>query len=197
MKIYILTHFSEIDPHAFSSQLDIQGLENADKIIGHLKDRKIDKIYCSPYLKTIQTIYPFCNKYNKQMNIEPAFHDAMFKSIDANVDIHICRNYANHFGYSYISDCINYHYKPKLFSSNISLRENDMIVKNRIFSFLHNICHRYKKKDKNILIVTHKIITNFIIKFFDLSANCSSLVNEQITEINIPDTWDGIRLVKS
>ena len=28
MKIYILTHFSEIDPNAFSSQLDIQGLEN-------------------------------------------------------------------------------------------------------------------------------------------------------------------------
>ena len=50
-------------------------------------------------------------------------------------------------------------------------------------------------KHKNILIVTHKNIKNFIMKFFDLTTNCSSVIDEQITKINIPDTWEG--LIKS
>ena len=195
MKIYILCNFNEIDVDDFSSSLDIEGLKKADDIIQNLSDLKIDKIYCSPYLKTIQTIYPFCSKSNKHINIEPTFHDTMFNPIKTTVGVHISRRYTNHFGYSYFFDQINIHYKSKLFSSNISLKETETAVKNRIFPFLYNLCFRYKDKNKNILIVTHKNIKNFIMKFFDLTINCSSVIDEQITKINIPDTWEG--LIKS
>ncbi len=195
MKIYILCNFNEIDVDDFSSSLDVEGLKRADDIIQNLLDLKIDKIYCSPYLKTIQTIYPFCSKSNKRINIESTFHDTMFNPIKTTVGAHISRRYTNHFGYSYFFDQINIHYKSKLFSSNISLKETETGVKNRIFPFLYNLCFRYKDKNKNILIVTHKNIKNFIMKFFDLTTNCSSVIDEQITKINIPDTWKG--LIKS
>jgi broad specificity phosphatase PhoE len=191
MKIYILCNLTEINPDDFSSSLDIRGLKDADEIIEKLEDINIDKIYCSPYLKTVQTIYPFCNKTNKQINIEHTFHDAMYKPIIPNIEMHNPRSINSHFGYSYIFNRINTYYKSKLFSSNICSIENNITLQNRIFPFLHNLCHRYKEIPKNILIVTHQAILNSIINFCDRT-NCSYTTNKKITEISIPSTWNGI-----
>ena len=44
MKIYLLTHFTEIDKTDFSSSLDINGLKEADNIVERLGKLSIDKI---------------------------------------------------------------------------------------------------------------------------------------------------------
>jgi broad specificity phosphatase PhoE len=193
MKIYLLTHFTEIDKTDFSSSLDINGLKEADNIVERLGKLSIDKIYCSPFLKAMQSVYPFCKAYNKQINPESTFHDAMYNPIETRIDMHERRNFDSHYGYNYLYDSVNKHYKSKLFSSNVPLIETETTVTNRIFPFFYNLCHRYKDKNKNILIVSHQPIIDVILKFFVSSANCSVVANAQITEINIGEAWTRLK----
>lgn len=197
MKIYLLEHFSECNINGFSSSLDEQGLQDADVIVERLENLDINKIYCSPFVKTMQSIYPFCKKCKKQMNLESTFHDAMYKPINTTIDLYESKNIESHFGYKYLFECVNNYYESKLFASNVPFIETQNEVKNRIFPFLYNLCNRYKSKSKNILIVTHKNIINFIMEFFDKSANCSIDLNEQITEITVYDSWRGLRQSKA
>jgi len=189
MKIYLLRHFTEIDKTNFSSPLDMDGLKDADDIVERLEKLPIDKIYCSPFLKAIQSVYPYCKANNKHINPESTFHDAMYSPIETRIDMHERKNFDNHYGYNYLYDSVNMHYKSKLFSSNVPLIETETEVKNRIFPFFYNLCNRYKNQNKNILIVTHQPIIDIILKFFVSSANCSVVVNEQITEINVGKAW--------
>lgn len=59
MKLYILINSSETSPGLFGSQLNKDGLEMADNIVLKLDSLVIDDIYSSPFLSTLQTIYPY------------------------------------------------------------------------------------------------------------------------------------------
>ena len=48
----------------FFSPLTKNGLENSVELIKHLEKEKINKIYSSPYIRTLQTINPYSKKYN-------------------------------------------------------------------------------------------------------------------------------------
>ena len=64
MKIYLLRHEDRTMDLTFFSPLTKNGLENSVELIKHLEKEKIDTIYSSPYIRTLQTIYPYSKKYN-------------------------------------------------------------------------------------------------------------------------------------
>ena len=58
MKIYILRHEDRTMDLTFFSPLTKNGLEKSVKLIDHLEKERINVIYSSPYIRTLQTIYP-------------------------------------------------------------------------------------------------------------------------------------------
>ena len=70
MKIIALRHGFRFDSALYFTPLTATGLEQADNLVEILKDEKIDTIYCSPFLRTLQTIYPYCIENNKKVNVQ-------------------------------------------------------------------------------------------------------------------------------
>jgi broad specificity phosphatase PhoE len=66
MKIIALRHGLRFDSALYFTPLTAEGLVQADNLVEILKDEKIDIIYCSPFLRTLQTIYPFCIENKKK-----------------------------------------------------------------------------------------------------------------------------------
>ena len=65
MKIIILRHGDRFESALYFTPLTAKGLEQADNIVDTLKSYNVDIIYSSPFLRTLQTIYPFCIETNK------------------------------------------------------------------------------------------------------------------------------------
>ena len=145
-------------------------------------------IFCGSSSSTSPEPYPHT------ILLPSGLHLSTFRS---SKNLYESKNIESHFGYKYLFECVNNYYESKLFASNVPFIETQNEVKNRIFPFLYNLCNRYKSKSKNILIVTHKNIINFIMEFFDKSANCSIDLNEQITEITVYDSWRGLHQSKA
>ena len=62
MKIFILRHEDRTMDATFFSPLTLKGLENSVELIDDLDNNEIDLIYSSPYIRTLQTIYPYSKK---------------------------------------------------------------------------------------------------------------------------------------
>ena len=58
MKIYLLRHEDRTMDLTFFSPLTKNGLENSNELVKYLEREKINTIYSSPYIRTLQTIYP-------------------------------------------------------------------------------------------------------------------------------------------
>lgn len=175
MKLYILVNSSETLPGDFDSQLDKCGLDMADSIVSKLSSLTIDDIYSSPFLTSLQTIYPYCYKYNRMVNVECAF-----SNIRPEENPNYYRQHSN--GYSYILGIINPNYKTKVFSNNISICEEDQDIINRVFPILYKLC---KTSEKNTLIVTHQSILNYILYFFDRTTDLRKRINDNFMEIDV------------
>ena len=75
MKIILLRHEKRYENVGFFSELTYEGKINSEtiiinKILEYENKYGIDIIFCSPFLRTIQTIYPYCKLQNKKINIE-------------------------------------------------------------------------------------------------------------------------------
>jgi broad specificity phosphatase PhoE len=183
MKLYILINSSETSPGLFGSQLDKNGLEIADNIVSKLDSLIIDDIYSSPFLSTLQTIYPYCKKNNRTVNVECGFYNKIHVS-NGPLDRISIHNYQKHaFGYSYVLDIVNRNYKTRVFPNNISQHDGNQDIINRLFPLLHKIC----KSGKNVLIVTHKSVLNYILYFFDKNTDLEKPINDKIIEIVLPN----------
>jgi broad specificity phosphatase PhoE len=59
MRIYILRHEERTIDCTFFSPLTKNGLEKSNKLVNYLKNLNITDIYCSPFIRTLQTINAF------------------------------------------------------------------------------------------------------------------------------------------
>jgi len=145
-KIYILRHEERFNDISFDTHLTPKGFHNAIyKICPNLLEIQIDEIYCSPFVRTLETIKPYCDKTGKKVNIEWALVESQpFNTkISSCFDSIINNNYISHIPYSYSNN------------GNI-LSFNDLI--SRVSSFLNST-----SKTKNILLVTHMPVINAIL----------------------------------
>ena len=72
MKIYIIRHEDRTQDATMFSPLTLDGLDNSKKLIEEIYNLKINKLYSSPFIRTLQTVYPFSKKYNIKINLDYA-----------------------------------------------------------------------------------------------------------------------------
>jgi len=72
MKVYVLRHEIRSDDNSFNSTLTKQGITYAIDLADRLHKLNIKTIYCSPFVRAIQTIHPYSIKYNVKINIDYA-----------------------------------------------------------------------------------------------------------------------------
>ena len=78
MSTYILRHeLRNPDNPLFHSPLTTEGEENAIKLVDTIKALNIETIYSSPFLRTIQTVYPYCVATGTVVNVDNALYESM------------------------------------------------------------------------------------------------------------------------
>ena len=176
MRIIILSNmpvdYVENDDNFFTS-LNKEGLEMADKLGEISSDNLPDNIFCSPFLSSLQSIFPICDKYSLTVNVDSALYpvNSTYLSESKNTlgnniltfNTHNYNTLSTH--YEYLMDIINHYYKSSILSNNISLIETESEVKNRLYPFLFNIINEYKNTDKTIMFLSHSNICDYICKY--------------------------------
>jgi phosphohistidine phosphatase SixA len=76
MKLILLRHEERGIDVGFNSNLTEKGIINSCTVLpDKLNALKIDIIFSSPFIRTLQTIYPYSNLYNKKINIEYGLYE--------------------------------------------------------------------------------------------------------------------------
>ena len=169
MKIYILRHEDRTMDCTFFSPLTLKGLENAIDLIPTLKEHNINLIFCSPFIRTLQTIYPYSEKFNINLNLEYSIaefqHDEIIpkKSYSVRLPEYLAKDF--NFNPDYVSE-----FEPE----NFNYPEKIEDVRKRVKKFFQNLIRNYYDKKVNILIVTHQLACNIL----------SKLAYEKMTENN-------------
>ena len=173
MKIYITRHEDRTQDCSFFSPLTKKGLENANNLVAKLKNEKIDIIFCSPFIRTLQTVYPYSKATNIKINLEYGLQEIQHNDIIAkkNAGVNLPEYLCEAFNY----DC---NYKSVISPSDIKWSEEESDVMSRIKKFLRIIIGKYYETDKNILIVTHQCPCVQILKII----NKSTKINDKIIE---------------
>lgn len=175
MQLYILRHEERTIDATFFSPLTEKGLENSKNLVEKLDKLKISKIYCSPYIRTLQTIYPFSIKNNIKLNLEYNLIEIQHESIipPKSYKVELPNYMAKQFNYNpnYISAI-----KPDM----INYPETSIDLEYRTKQFLKALIEKYHNTNETILLVTHQglcqVILNIIKKFGNLSKPTESEV---------------------
>jgi broad specificity phosphatase PhoE len=158
MKIYILRHEERTIDCTFFAPLTKKGLENSIKLSNYLLPLNIDEIYCSPFIRTLQTITPYINKTHKKLKLEYGLieikHESIISPKSHNVELP-----------DYLTEFFNYdnNYTTLINTNQIKYPENTNDLKNRVYFFLRHLLIQYHKTNKNILLVTHQGICSIIL----------------------------------
>ncbi len=165
MKIILLRHEDRENYPGFYSNLTDKGFNNSIKLVKKLKKYNIDVIYSSPYIRTLQTIYPYSIFYKKKINVEFAIseyrHNPYFLIENFIYDI---SDIADENLVSIINKNYSSLYKIKDF--NYILLEMEYDLESRVKFFFNKIIKNKKNKNKTILIVSHKGVINMIKKLY-------------------------------
>ena len=170
MKLILLRHEKREDYPGFFSNLTHEGLKDSIKLIKKLNKLNIDMIYCSPLVRTLQTIYPYCKKNNTKINIEYGLYEYKHNPYFLlEPEIYSIRDIKDKDLTSIVNNKSRSKFKKSNFKYNFLEMENNL--ENRINTFLNFIKNNKKFKDKTILFVTHKGIINKIKKLlnFDIT----------------------------
>jgi broad specificity phosphatase PhoE len=159
MKIYILRHEDRTIDASFFSPLTEKGLINANNLCVHLEEINITKIFCSPYIRTMQTIDPFAKKKNIKLHLEYNLIEIQHQDIIPPNSVGVKLP-------NYIEKIFNYDptYNSFIEASQINYPENSFQLENRTIKFIKHIVNKYYKTDENILLVTHQGLCKILLK---------------------------------
>ena len=170
MTLYLQRHQIREDGICADIKLTKEGLKNSKTItLKKLTDEKIDIIYSSPFLRTLQTVSPYAKKNEKVIKIENGFMDILLKRYFKKGDKLKTD--------SKMRDKYNI-YKIKQNDSIVStedmgkrINENKDDLKERIEYimplFMKKI-NKYINSGKNVVIVSHCGVMLEILRFFDI-----------------------------
>tara|TARA_E500000178_G_scaffold321369_1_gene345182 strand:- start:184 stop:780 length:597 start_codon:yes stop_codon:yes gene_type:complete len=158
MKIYLLRHEDRTMDLTFFSPLTKNGLDNSVNLIKFLEKEKINSIYSSPYIRTLQTVYPYAKKYDIKPKLE-------YSLTELYQDENIPKKSYQITLPEYISESFNYdnEYNSLIMPDNINFPEDLKDFNKRIKNFLKNIIKDNYLTDKNILLVTHQGVIDLIL----------------------------------
>ena len=178
MKIYILRHEDSTMDSTMFSPLTKDGLNHSIKIIKILKEEDIDKIYSSPFIRALQTIYPYAKKSNQIINIDYSLSEIQHPIVipERSYQITLPQYIAESFN-------VNMEYTSTMPPTEYSYPEDDKKVEQRVKKFISKIVTDMLDTKYNILIVTHQLICNIIIK----------LATKNNKNINIDSTYNYMK----
>jgi 2,3-bisphosphoglycerate-dependent phosphoglycerate mutase len=177
MKLYILRHEDRTQDCSMFAPLTEKGLENSIKLIDILKKINIDTIYCSPFIRTLQTIYPYSKNNNIKINIEYGLSEIHHEDIIPKKAVGITLP-------EYIAKSFNSNpnFNTILTSNDLKYPEKYEDVVNRTKKVLRNIIKYNYNSNKKILIVTHQTLCNAILKIVNKNSNNKGNLNDQIID---------------
>jgi len=149
MKLFLLRHEQRPEENDFYTELTKKGKENSLKKIEELEKMNIDKIFCSPFIRCIQTIEPYCLKNDKSVNIDCSLGEYPYNEMKKRMSHPV----------EFI-ELFNMDYVPIL--SKIPLYENLKDLKERVKEFCSRLLMKYYDTNLNILIVSHQSVINTI-----------------------------------
>ena len=164
MRIYFIRHEErDLTNPTYLTPLTTKGLENANsKIKDNLSQLGITTIFCSPFVRTLQTIDSFSQLSNLVIDIEyslsetltdPLFENNDQISLDAYPEI---KN-----SYSISSD-----YQSFLDVSNLKYPETEDAIYQRCYNFMNYLYNSNIYENDNILICSHQGIINGLLSFY-------------------------------
>ena len=189
MKIYILRHEDRTMDATFFSPLTNEGLDNSIKLIEVLKEHKIDKIYSSPFIRTLQTVTPYSKSINLPINLDYSLSEIQHPHIIPKKSYQITLPL-------YLAESFNYNPKYTSLFNPVDHKypEDEKSVDKRVKRFMSKILTDELKNKYNILIVSHQIVCNIILKYatresdikIDITANYPK---GGLTQIFDKDKW--------
>jgi len=158
MRIILLRHEERGIDVGFYSNLTEDGIINAcNSLPDKLHKLKIDIIFSSPFIRTLQTIYPYANLYNKSVNIEYGLYEYLHNPYFLLGKWYYTINDIND---KDLRRIINNKYKSIIKKDDFSVLEDEEDLEKRVKKFFE-----YLKKNfynQSVLIVTHKGVINKI-----------------------------------
>ena len=164
MKIIIVKCCHSVCSDDYMATLSYNGFKEADELIGKLNNYKFDEIYCSPYLRTLQTIFPYCYTLGKYDVVNLEYSLLPGKKIDSDDKATMFVNCYNDIDeyFNYITAILNTKYETSVYPSNVKINETSGDIENRLHPFLYNLRNKHYITNKTILIVTHDDIAQRI-----------------------------------
>lgn len=178
MKLYILRHEDRTMDLTFFSPLTKNGLEKSVKLIDELEKERINMIFSSPYIRTLQTIYPYTKKYNLRPKLDYSITELYQEENIPKKSYQITIP-------EYIAESFNYDkdYKSLVMPGKIEFPEGIKDFNTRIKNFLKQIIKNNYDKDNNILLVTHQGVIDIIMR---LISKRNSNLKEVVANVKYP-----------
>jgi 2,3-bisphosphoglycerate-dependent phosphoglycerate mutase len=164
MKLYILRHEDRTMDLTFFSPLTKNGLEKSVELIKYLDKEQINTIYSSPYIRTLQTIYPYAKKHNLKIKLDYSIVELYQEGNIPSKSYQITLP-------EYLAESFNYdnEYTSLIIPTNIKFPELLNSFCERIKLFIKNIIITNHKTDNNIVLVTHQGVIDVIISILSKS----------------------------
>lgn len=159
MRLYILRHEDRTMDLTFFSPLTKNGLEKSNELINQLENERINCIYSSPYIRTLQTIYPYSKKYNLKPKLDYSITEMYQEENIPKKSYQVTLP-------EYIAESFNYdnEYKSVFMPSDIEFPEDIKKFNKRIKNFVKNIIRNNYSTENNILLVTHQGVIDIILR---------------------------------
>ena len=158
MKVILLRHEERYFDIGFFSNLTDNGIIRANtSLVSDLKKMKIDCIFSSPFIRTLQTIYPYSKKKNKKVKIEYGLYEYIHNPYFL---LFPWYHTVNDIEDKDLKSIINMKYKSIVDKDDFSILEDENNLKKRIKKFFKYLLKNYK--NKTVLLVTHKGVINKI-----------------------------------
>ena len=156
MKLYILRHEDRTQDATFFSPLTKQGLENSEKLIEQLENIGITHVYSSPYIRTLQTIYPYCKKHNIKIKLEYGLCEIQHEDIIPKKSYQVRLP-------EYMAELFNYDagYNEKFAPEELSYPENEKKVYDRLRDILKHIISLHGPSNDNVILNTQREMVRF------------------------------------
>ena len=178
MKLYILRHEDRTMDLTFFSPLTKNGLEKSINLINYLEKERINSIYSSPYIRTLQTIYPYSKKYNLKSKLDYSLTELYQEDNIPKKSYQITLP-------EYIAETFKYddEYKSLMMPSDVNFPENIKLFNDRIKHFLKTIIRNNYNTDNNIVLVTHQGVIDIIMRIL---GKRNSELKELVKDIRYP-----------
>ena len=161
MRLILLRHQERFEDPTLLTELTDIGKQNANSSIEKLSKYPISKIYCSPFIRTLQTIDPFSRHSSIPICVENGLYECTGENIfnpsnyyrmDSTIYTQIIQDEFN-IDSSYVS----------IIKEPINILEKELDLMKRVKVLLD---HVVEPSDKMVLMVAHQSTLNAIIKHY-------------------------------